>query len=150
MTHGGEDRARGIDVRGGRNSMNYYRLAAHFASRSCDRLVKRFGLSSNPFPASLLHQHDAASYIPPCYSSFFFFFFHCTPSRRPAGVVKRVSGVVGHPGFSKRKTSHEDARAFEFHRVEGEDEGGESRSSGRFYKVLFLAHRSFSADSGGK
>lgn len=146
MTHGGEDRARGIDVRGGRNSMNYYRLVAHFASRSCDGLVKRF---ASP-PPTLFPPASCTNTTLPHISRvlFFFFFFHCTPSRRPAGVVKRVSGVVGHPGFSKRKTSHEDARVFEFHRVEGEDEGGESRSSGRFYKVLFLAHRSFFADGG--
>lgn len=106
MTHGGEDRARGIDVRGGRNSMNYYRLAAHFASRSCDGLVKRFGLSSsNPFPTSLLfllHQHDAdtASYIPPCYSSFF---FHCTLSRRPAGGSKASQRGSRSPGIFETK-----------------------------------------------
>lgn len=146
MTHGGEDRTRGVDVRSGRNSMNCYRLAAHFASRSCDGLVKRFGLSStNPsrqpsppphFSSSCrtninARNTDAASSrraVP--------FFFHCAPPRRPAGVVKRVTGVVGHSGFSKRKTSHEDACSFEFHGVneeggekgEREDEGGESRS----------------------
>lgn len=104
MTHGAEDRARGIDVRGGRNSMNYYRLAAHFASRSCDGLVKRFGLSIPPtlFPASLLfllHQHDAdaASYIPPCYFSFLFFFpLHAiTPSRRGSKASQRGSRSPG-------------------------------------------------------
>jgi len=54
MARGGdEDWARGIDVHGSRNSMNRYRLAAHFASRSCDGLVKRFGLSSPTLPTSL-------------------------------------------------------------------------------------------------
>lgn len=61
--------------------MNCYRLAAHFASRSCDGLVKRFGLSSfNLSPATLLilfllHQHQRnadADLIPPGDVLFFF------------------------------------------------------------------------------
>lgn len=130
--HGGEDRARGIDVRGGRNSMNRYRLAAHFASRSCDGLVKRFGLSSPTLPTSLLlllllllhqHQHIANTRTSPRVA----LFFHCTPPRRLAGVVKRISGVVGHSGFSKRKTSHEECVLIRvFHGVEEGGGGDES------------------------
>lgn len=152
MTHGVEDRARGVDVRGGRNSMNCYRLAAHFASRSCDGLVKRFGLSSsNPFrhsppphPHPPLPPPPAAAPTPTRRRRFLIpsrctFFFHRTPPRRPAGVVKRVTGVVGHSGFSKQKTSHEDACQFKFY-GERENEDGENglERKTKFYEIFLL------------
>lgn len=126
--------------------MNRYRLAAHFASRSCDGLVKRFGLSSPTLPADLLflhllllYQHQHITNIRTAPRVTLFFSSHATALSRPAGVVKRINGVVGHSGFSKRKTSHEECvLARMFHRVEEGGEGSESRSDGRFYRVLLL------------
>lgn len=121
---------------GGRNSMNCYRLAAHFASRSCDGLVKRFGLSSfnlSPASSSSSCTNTNATPTPTSSRRAMFFFFHCAraPPRHPAGVVKRVTGVVGHSGFSKRKTSHENACWLGFPLESGHGVAGETKEESR-------------------
>lgn len=129
---GDEDRARGIDVRGSRNSMNRYRLAAHFASRSCDGLVKRFGLSSPTFPAS------SSSYIntntsAPIPHSALLFFFHCTPPRGGSKANQRGSRSRGI--FETKDESRGCMPVRVFHEMEKGDEGGE-RSNEKFYRVF--------------
>lgn len=126
------DRARGIDVRGSRNSMNRYRLAAHFASRSCNGLVKRFGLSSPTLPASSSYINTNTSSAPIPHSALLFFFY-CTPTRGGSKANQRGSRSRGI--FETKDESRECVVVRAFHEMEKGDKGGE-RSNGKFYRAF--------------
>ena len=112
--------------------MNRYRLAAHFASRSCDGFVKRFGLSSPTLLASLLvllllfflmHQYIDDIHT---LSRIALFFLHATvPSRGGSKANQRGSRSLG---IFQNERRHEDACFIRvFHGVEEEDEGDDNR-----------------------
>lgn len=118
--------------------MNRYRLAAHFASRSCDGLVKRFGLSSPTLPASLLllllllflllhqHQHQHIANTSLCIALFFSLHATTAPSRGGSKANQRGSRSLGI--FETKDESRGCVHVGIFYGIVEGGEGGESRS----------------------
>lgn len=128
--------------------MNCYRLAAHFASRSCDGLVKRFGLSSSCFSSSNLSRHPPLALL---------LFLHQrdadAASSRDVLFFHRTRARVSTPSRGGSKASHRGSRSLGISETKDESRGcvlarvttgkwkrgggrGESGSDGGSYKVL--------------